>query len=158
MASFSDGNGHTYEIVLGGLGSVKKIRKATGITICNIYDAKTQAALSSDFEEMADVVWVLIQPQAAEKKVTKEQFENQVHGKVLEDMREALRAEVSDFLPQQERDAFEMSTLLDQTNSLPKDIREILMDGLKEPLQDQLRTSMESAGESEEGSESTPAV
>lgn len=157
MASFSDGSNRTWEVIIDGLGTVKKIRKKAGITICDVYDEDVQKALVSDFEKMADVVWCLIESQAAEQKVTREQFENQLHGQVLEDMREALRAEVSDFLPSRERDTFQMYELMGTMDSLPKNIREKMMDGLMEPMQDQLKTSMENAGESPDGSALTPA-
>jgi len=158
MASFSDGSGRNWEIVLGGLGTIRDIRKKCGITICDVYDEKVQKALVCDFEKIADVVWCLVEKQAGEMspKVTRAQFDDELHGQVLEDMREALRAEISDFLPSREKDTFQMYELMGAMDSLPADIRAKMMDGLMEPMmQDQLRTSMENAGESPDASAST---
>jgi uncharacterized protein with GYD domain len=97
MASFKDMTGDDWTILLR-VDEVNLVKKLHGVNLAGIFDkdSKDLAALS-DPEKMVDVVWTLVEDQAAAKKLDPRGFARLLDEDSLEDMAEAIGRAVADF-------------------------------------------------------------
>lgn len=134
MASFSDGEGRTWELRLGGVPGIREIKKKLGITICDVYDETVLKRLNSDFELISDIAWHLCGAQAKTEQVSKQKFEEELQGPILESARKAIWTEIEDFLPAQEKELLKLAGAWMMIRGLPADMQKSMLEGLDEDV------------------------
>lgn len=100
MPSFKDSNNREWLVALDG-PKIKRIRDKLGFDVANS-DGTVYAALRSDAALLIDVLYLLCQRQAEERKLSDEDFGALIFGEGLKVAREALADAIVDFIPDAE--------------------------------------------------------
>lgn len=165
MRSFNDSRGRSWQVDVN-IGSVGRVKRMTGVDLMQQLDpASTEAdprpplmaRLLDDLPLLGDVLYALVQPQAAALNVSEEQFLELLHGPAIQDAHSKLFAELVDFFQSLNRP--ELVTVLQvqiQTlERLMKQIRQATTPEMVTQAVDQILSP--TSGPSPELSESTPA-
>lgn len=103
MSVFSTTDGRKWTVAVN-LGTVKRVREATGVDILAL--VSDQRAISEAFSDnirLAEVIASVIKPELAAAGVTDDQFFSVIDGAVIESATEALLAEVANFFQEPRR-------------------------------------------------------
>lgn len=103
MASFGTTDGATWTVAVN-VGTVKRVREATGIELLSIVsDSSTIASLFADCVKLAEVVAAVIAPELKAAGKTVDDFLSVIDGSVMEVATEALLREVANFSREPQR-------------------------------------------------------
>ena len=94
--NFKDTEGRVWSLDLT-IGSIKRVKSITDIDLLNITDGSTLVDLSRNPLQLVDLIWAIIQPQAAALSVTDEQFGSAMGGMALRDASEAFLEAITSF-------------------------------------------------------------
>lgn len=110
MSSFKDGLGRDWTVSIT-LGTVKRVRDATGHNLALVLDDKMAgiATLTSDLMEFVNVLWHIVEPQAVAKGVTQEQFLEGILGDSIDAALNAFVDSLADFFPPRQRKILSMT-------------------------------------------------
>lgn len=103
MSVFATTDGRKWTVAVN-LGTVKRVREATGVDILAL--VSDQRAISEAFSDnirLAEVIASVIKPELAAAGVTDDQFFSVIDGAVIESATEALLAEVANFFQEPRR-------------------------------------------------------
>ena len=81
------------------VSTVRRVRDVLEVDLLDVFDGKMLEKLARDPVLLVDVVYVLCQPQAAEKSVTAEEFGRAMAGEAIDNATKALMGELVDFFP-----------------------------------------------------------
>lgn len=96
---FADGEGRKWSLKIK-IAAADRMRDA-GIDPRYIFDREKKlfSKLLSDYRELSNAVWLIIQPAAEKLSVAREAFIESIDGQVIEDMGEAFIRAIADFSP-----------------------------------------------------------
>lgn len=97
MHTFTDSEGREWEVKLT-IGVERKVHEAAGVYLSDLSDNATLDRLANESVLLADVLWAIVGPQAAERKIAKQGFEDALYGESLEAAQKAVIEETLDFL------------------------------------------------------------
>jgi hypothetical protein len=103
MRQFKDEKGRPWTISVN-VGTVKKVRGLAGIDLLDVQSGSMFQQLAEDPVKLGDVLWVLCQEEAEERKVGELDFAAALAGDSLSSATEALLEEVTDFFPKPQRE------------------------------------------------------
>lgn len=103
MGSFKTTDGAAWTVAVN-VGTVKRVREATGIELLSIVsDSSTIASLFADCVKLAEVVAAVIAPELKAAGKTVDDFLSVIDGSVMEVATEALLREVANFSREPQR-------------------------------------------------------
>ena len=97
MKEFSDSRGQVWRLDLN-IATLRKVHKHTGFHLAKLLEPSELFKLQSDDLLLADILWFLVDDQAKERSVSREQFESGLRGQPIMDAVDALLYEYTDFL------------------------------------------------------------
>lgn len=103
-AQFSDSEGREWNLRFN-VGNVDAIRKKTGINFSKLKDGSVFLELLNDYEKLAEVLWHLIEKQAAGQDVSPESFADALDGEALDAGLTAITEAVINFQGSAQRQA-----------------------------------------------------
>ena len=153
MAKFMDAQGSEW-ILRVNVNTVRKVRNATDEDLTKVVESDTLSRLAGDSVLLGDVLWCIVADQAAERKITNEQFLERLEGDALEAATTAFVEALVDFFPRPRRDL--LKRLVDAGKEVQKQAMAAATEALDKGLEDFLsgKQSMKLPGVSE----STPAL
>lgn len=106
MRIFKDSNRQDWQIVLN-VNQIKRVRAALGVDLANVITLAKDGSVKVDLIDriandpclLVDILWVLVEGQAKEIKVTDEQFGAALAGDSIEAATTAFLDELVDFFP-----------------------------------------------------------
>jgi hypothetical protein len=124
MKKWTDREGRDWTIDVN-VGTVRKVKADTEIDLLKISDASLSEQLS-DPMTLCDVLWSLVEHQAAEKDVTPESFGSSLAGDCLESALDSLMQEIIDFFPSRRRQI--LQKLMDKARAAENQMIETAME------------------------------
>jgi hypothetical protein len=103
VAKFTDKAGREWTLDLD-VPTCERIQKATDVRIGRLL-ADGLGTLMADPVLLVRVLWVMVEPDAIERKVSPESFGKAFNGDALEDAADAFYVALADFSPRQQRQA-----------------------------------------------------
>ena len=97
MKSFTDEQGREWSLRLT-LNTDRRVFEAVGVYLSDLSDEPTLDRICNEMVLLGDIVWVMIEKQAAERGLSKNDFLEDLRGDVLESALEAVIQETLDFL------------------------------------------------------------
>lgn len=125
MKQFTDRTGRRWTLDIN-VEAVKRVRKLLAVDLLKVLDDKCELLrqLGTDLALLVDVLYALVQPEAAAAGVTDEEFGRAFSGDVIMAARDAFFAELTDFFPDPRA-----RTLLAEILAKGERLRELVMDG-----------------------------
>lgn len=129
MRKFTDTFGREWELDVN-VGSIKRVRLATGIVLPALFDNKLEgfAELSTDYEQLVNVVWALCHKQRPE--IDGEGFAEGMGGDSLFTATEALARAIADFFtsPELRKSYHKLVDLIFEASGKMQDLQANRMD------------------------------
>jgi len=122
MGKFVDSQGRDWTLAVDIVG-VKRVKNAVGVDLLSDVEA-AQKQLADDVVLLVDVLYLLVKPQADERKVSDEDFGRSLKGEPIENATLVLMQEIADFFPPRKRAALRM--LLEKSQVLEEKALELL--------------------------------
>jgi hypothetical protein len=115
MHTFNDTQGRTWTVTIN-VDAIRRVRGLLEIDLLEAIEGKLFERLVTDPVLLCDILFALVQPEAAAKKVSDEDFGRALGGDVLDQATTALLEELVDFFPNGKRTVFRKS--LDKLRAL----------------------------------------
>jgi hypothetical protein len=96
MRTFNDTQGRQWSVEVN-VGAIKRVKTLIGVDLLQTKDGQLLVDLADDPVKMADVLWAIIQPQAASRNITDEDFGAALGGDTIRVAVEVFVAELIDF-------------------------------------------------------------
>jgi hypothetical protein len=103
MAKFVDSQGRDWTLAID-IAGVKRVKSALGVDLLSDVEA-AQKQIAEDIVLLVDVLYVLVKPQADERKIGDEEFGRALNGEIIETATLSLLQEIADFFPPRKRAA-----------------------------------------------------
>ena len=105
MATFTDNKGRAWSVEIDTLAIRRVASRLDGLRIDRLYDdgARGMFELTGDPLRLCDLLWVLVEPEAAKRGVTDEEFGRALAGDALDAAAVAFQGALADFFPSQRR-------------------------------------------------------
>ena len=120
MKEFSDSRGQVWRLDLN-IATLRKVHKHTGFHLAKLLEPSELFKLQSDDLLLADILWFLVDDQAKERSVSREQFESGLRGQPIMDAVDALLYEYTDFLSDARRGKI-LQTMWEEFKALNNEI------------------------------------
>jgi hypothetical protein len=160
MKTFTDNAGRTWTVAIN-IDVIKRVRSLLNIDLLDITDGKLVKRLISDPVLLCDVIYVICRPEAEAKNVTDEDFGRAMAGDAIEHATTALLDELVNFSPNP-RDRKSAQRVLQKTWQVMDRARDLVERKIDLELDQVAERALQSAGlssgDSQESSESTPAL
>ncbi|MGE4157704.1 MAG: hypothetical protein AB7F75_01250 [Planctomycetota bacterium] len=150
MRPFTDSRQRKWEIAIN-VATIKRVRALTGKDLLAIADGDLLQTLVGDPVLLADILWVLVQPQAQAQGVSDEDFGSALAGDAIEAATAAFLEELVDFFPQSRRQ------LLQRALKALRDLEAVILREADQKLEEAIQTLGGSSGSSPALSASIPA-
>jgi hypothetical protein len=99
---FTDNAGRQWQISVN-VDSIRRVRNTLNVDLMELGTGQLAQRLANDPVLLADILWVLCQPQAEKAGVGSEQFGTALAGDALDQATTQLFEGIADFFPQQRR-------------------------------------------------------
>lgn len=102
MRTFKDRAGREWVVEIN-VGTVKRVRSLLAVNLLDAVGGQLLETLAGDPEQLCNVIYAILKPQADAKGVTDQQFGESMAGDAIAAATDALLEELADFFPQPRR-------------------------------------------------------
>ena len=160
MRTFKDNQDREWNLAIN-VDAVKRVRSLLNVDLLDVTDGKLLERIASDEVLMVDLVYVLLKPEADAREITDEDFGRAMAGDAIDRAYEAFLEELTDFFRNPARREL-LKKALRKLGDLEAKVLAVADERLESgeleaKLEEALRTSGSSSGNSPESSASTPA-